>query len=345
VSDSVVSHPVQGNTRSFAVEDGSFWLRHRNAIIAEALRQFPPSGRAWRKLGLIFVPPGNLPWMRSHATNPVPEARGGDIVRVYFSSRDDKNRSHIGWVDLDMSDQPKVIRVADEPLVVPGPRGGFDDSGATMGCLVHAPERTYLYYLGWNLGVTVPWRIAIGLAIREGRDGPFVKHSPAPVLDRSAVDPYSLSYPFVLREGSRWRMWYGTNLHWGEADRDFRYVIRYAESADGIRWNATDRVALDFDGPGEYALARPCVEQIGSAYRMWFCSRGDSYRLGVAVSSDGMTWRRQPLPAGLDVSPEGWDSEMIGYPALIVHKGRRFLFYNGNRFGQTGFGVAVETAE
>ena len=48
----------------------------------------------WRKLGRVFAPDGRKTWMRSHAANPVPEARGGDIVRVYFSSRDDNNRAH-----------------------------------------------------------------------------------------------------------------------------------------------------------------------------------------------------------------------------------------------------------
>jgi SAM-dependent methyltransferase len=47
VSNAVISYPVQGNTHSFAVEDESFWFRHRNAIIAEALRQFPPGGTVY----------------------------------------------------------------------------------------------------------------------------------------------------------------------------------------------------------------------------------------------------------------------------------------------------------
>ena len=45
---------------------------------------------------------------------------------------------------------------------------------------------------------------------------------------------------------------------------------------------------------------------------------------------------------GIDVSEEGWDSEMIAYPFVWEHKGQRYMAYNGNGFGRSGFGYAVE---
>jgi hypothetical protein len=297
---------------------------------------------AWHKLGRVFTPEGSLPWMRSYAANPVAEAQGGDVARVYFSSRDEKNRAHIGWVDVDLSDRPRVVGVAEKPVVAPGPLGGFDDSGASMGCLMAHGDRTLLFYLGWNLGVTVLWRNSIGLAIRERRDGPFEKYSPAPLLDRCAVDPFTVSYPFVLRDGPVWRMWYGSNLRWGAQERDMDHVIKYAESRDGLHWARDGRIALDLQGPQEYALCRPWVEKGDDGYRMWYCHRGDAYRIGCAESRDGQKWQRRP--ADIDVSADGWDAEMIAYPSLFVHNGRRFLFYNGNHYGKTGFGMAVEVS-
>ena len=44
---------------------------------------------------------------------------------------------------------------------------------------------------------------------------------------------------------------------------------------------------------------------------------------------------------GIDVSPYGWDSEMIEYPFIFEHKDRIYMLYNGNGFGKTGFGLAV----
>ena len=39
-----VSYPENGNRRSYSVEDGSFWFRHRNNCIVDAMRCFPPGG-------------------------------------------------------------------------------------------------------------------------------------------------------------------------------------------------------------------------------------------------------------------------------------------------------------
>jgi SAM-dependent methyltransferase len=39
-----VSYPVAGNIWCSQVEEKSYWFKHRNRVIAEALRQFPPKG-------------------------------------------------------------------------------------------------------------------------------------------------------------------------------------------------------------------------------------------------------------------------------------------------------------
>jgi hypothetical protein len=296
----------------------------------------------WRKLGLVFTPDARWEWMRSHAANPVADQLDGDRFRVYFGCRDRHNRSHIGHIDLLLAEPPRVLDVAREPDLAPGAAGLFDDSGTSLGCLVRDGQRRWLYYVGWNLGVTVPWRNSIGLAVSEGPGHPFVKVSRAPILDRNDADPFSLSYPWVLREGPVWRMWYGSNLTWGPKESDLRHVLKCAESADGVHWERPGRVVLDLEGPDEYALCRPCVLRTAEGYRMWFCHRGPAYRIGYAESTDGLAWRRRP--AGIEVSPSGWDSDMLAYPCVIEHAGRSWLLYNGNGFGREGFGLAVSSS-
>src|SRR5438046_1575488 len=91
----------------------------------------------WERLGLVFRPDGSSHWMVSHAANPVPEHLGEDRFRVYFGGRDSANRTSIGFVELDLREPRTILRISDKPVVAPGPRGVFDDSGASMGCLVH----------------------------------------------------------------------------------------------------------------------------------------------------------------------------------------------------------------
>ena len=124
-----------------------------------------------------------------------------------------------------------------------------------------------------------------------------------------------------------------------------RHLIKYAESADGIRWDRKDVVAIDFESPDEYAICKPCVVKDEDRFRMWFCSRGQSYRIRYAESQDGIAWVRMSKSTGIDVSADGWDAEMIEYPCVFDHQGTRYMLYAGNGFGRTGFGLAVSVPE
>jgi hypothetical protein len=195
--------------------------------------------------------------MRSHAANPVAEHIEGDRFRIYFSSRDEKNRSSIAFVEIDLKDPSHILRESDDPVLGPGDLGMFDDCGVSIGCILPVGEKRYLYYMGWHLTVAVPWQNALGLAISDGPGRPFRRVSRFPVVELSEVDPYTISYPWVTLEGGRFRMWYGSNTQWGPVKADMRHLIKYAESADGIHWRRDDVVAVDFDFPGEYARCKP----------------------------------------------------------------------------------------
>ena len=44
--------------------------------------------------------------------------------------------------------------------------------------------------------------------------------------------------------------------------------------------------------------------------------------------------------AGIDVSPDGWDSDMQCYPSTFECDGNIYLLYNGNELRRRGFGAA-----
>ena len=298
----------------------------------------------WTKRGLLFDPArSGAGWLKSHAALPVVDHLEGDLFRIYFSGRDERKRAQVGWFDVEWGAAPRIVRVSPAPVIAPGPLGSFDDSGTTSACLVRAGRRQFQYYSGWNLGVTVPFYFFIGLATSDDGGRTWQKHSAAPVLGRSAIDPYLTASPSVLVENGRWRMWYVSGSRWvmrGEQPQH-DYHIRYAESADGIRWEPTGRICIDYADAAEHAIARPHVVHEHGRYRMWFCCRGSSYRLGYAESTDGLRWERCDAAAGLQPSDAGWDSEMVAYPAVFVHRGVHYMLYNGNGYGKTGIGYAV----
>lgn len=257
-------------------------------------------------------------------------------------------RSNVSWLDIDIRDPTKVLNLSQRPLLTPGALGCFDDSGA-IGCwLVEHEDVEYLYYQGWNRGVTVSFYVAVGIAVRPSGypDYPFKRISEGPILDRCVEEPVFISDPAVMIENGNWRMWYQSGRPWTKhaAQPLPSYDIRYAESTDGKRWNLTGIQSLTFQHSGEVAIARFCpVREIDGSYKAWYSYRSNDwgYRIGFAASTDGMMWTRHDDQAGIECDSSSWEGPMICYPFVFDTELGRMMLYNGGRYGEAGFGVAV----
>ena len=95
----------------------------------------------WTKLGRIFEPGGQAPWIVTHSALPIvdPIDHG---YRVYFCSRDQNGRSQIGYGHLTLDDRPgQLDGISSEPVLRPGSLGAFDDAAARNGLLRACEER------------------------------------------------------------------------------------------------------------------------------------------------------------------------------------------------------------
>src|SRR5215475_11645232 len=281
----------------------------------------------WKKLGRLFDPQGRVARFSSHAALPVMHKKDENLLRVYFSGRDQHNRAEIGFFDLDPRNTPSVKRLSSSPVILRGDLGTFDDSGATSATLVQCDGRLFQFYTGWNLGVTVPFYYGIGLAISDDGGESFRKVSTAPILGRNSTDPLLCASPSVLLENNLWRMWYVSGVRWTieNGQPKHYYHIRYAESHNGLEWRPTGKVCIDFKSPDEHAIGRPCVLHEDDRYRMWYCYRGSKYRIGYAESLDGLEWQRMDENLDLGTSAEGWDSEELAYPFLSRLNGQLWM--------------------
>jgi len=301
------------------------------------------TGEKWIKKGQIYSPQNEYGWMGTYATLPIAEHLAGDRYRIYFSGRDIDMRAHVGYVDIDMKSPRKILTVSKKSIFTPGPPGTFENAGVYFSWITQWNFQKYLYYIGWNQGVDVPFKIAIGLALGDDTKKTFKRYSSGPIIDRGPHDPGFSATCCVLPEKNKLKMWYVSCTGWDNVEGKLRhnYHIKYAESKDGINWNREGIVCIDFKSKDEYAIARPCVVKEDGVYKMWYCYRGDYYRIGYAESSDGRKWTRKDDRYSLDVSKNGWDSEMVAYPYVFDHKGTRYMLYNGNGYGKTGFGYAI----
>jgi hypothetical protein len=241
-----------------------------------------------------------------------------------------------------MNEPQKILRLSEKPVLESGSLGTFDDSGVSPTWIVNHRDRKYMYYLGWNKGSTVRMSELSGLAVSTDNGETFQRVSRAPILERTDREPFGILVACcVLVEGNTWRMWYDSAEEWLNKDLP-RYNIKYAESADGLNWTRRAITSLDYK-PGETAISRASVLKENGVYKMWYCYavRGGPYRMGYGESEDGVRYQRKDEEVGIDVSPSGWDSEMICYPYVFEQKGKKHMLYCGNAYGKTGFGYAV----
>ncbi len=306
---------------------------------------------AWIKKKLIFVPDGKISEMISHASIPFADVHNETTLRIYFSSRNPNGQSIPYSLNLDIRNFSIITPTDIKNLFDLGQLGTFDDNGIMPACVVNYHNKKYLYYIGWNLRGTVPYHLAIGLAISNDGGDTYLKFSKGPVCDRGLDEPFFNTAPFVMIDNGKWRMWYVSCTGWEKINNhpEPLYHIKYAESDDGVVWTKHNIVCIECISHLE-AIGRPCVLIEDGIYKMWYSyrlikdyrtDRNMSYRIGYAESIDGINWLRKDQEVGIERSKAEWDSQMMEYCHVVKIQNKKYMFYNGNGFGASGFGYAV----
>ncbi|MBF0460468.1 MAG: hypothetical protein HQL87_03650 [Magnetococcales bacterium] len=297
----------------------------------------------WEKLGQLYCPQQIHPKLMSHAANPLPVLLRDDLYRVFFSGRDEQNRSSVGFADIDIVQQ-KVMAVHHQPIFEHGPKGSFYSHGVSIGNSYEAGGIRYILFMGWQIPDDGHWRGDVGRLCLAADCCTMSLDRAKPFIGTDSIDPISLSYPWVLRDGESYRMWYGSTMTWVAENNEMVHVIQSAHSRDGHHW-VKDGLAVPYELGIAQAFSRPSVICDADGYHMWFSYRGGqpdkTYRIGYAFSECGKRWTLRLDDTGIDVAESGWDAEMIEYPFVLDHKGHRYMLYNGNGYGKTGFGLAV----
>ena len=285
--------------------------------------------------------------MFSHASNALPISMDDNQIFVFFSTRNVDSKSSVGVFELLLDKETSTIKTqmfSKNELIKYGPKDSFYEAGISVGDYYKCDGRTYLLFMGWQNPPNGHWRGDIGRLIWDFESGDL-HPSPQSVFFGcdSKIDSISLSYPFVLNEDNIFKMWYGSTVSWDSPNGEMIHVINYATSTNGVDWERHG-LAIPYEIGVAQAFSRPTVIKDEMGYHMWFSYRsgdGTPYRIGYAFSADGLNWELRLKDAGIDVSSEGWDSEMVCYPYVFEHSGDRYMLYNGNGYGKTGIGLAI----
>ncbi len=162
----------------------------------------------------------------------------------------------------------------------------------------------------------------------------FVKFSGNPVLTIGAPGSWdfdSVARPYVIFDGSTYRMWYGRacSSPCGES-------VGYATSADGIAW--TKHLGNPVLTPGESwdsgDVQVGSVLYDGSTYRMWYMGTTgfqENHKIGLATSTDGVSWTRHPNNPV--ISSPSW-ATAYSDPYVVLKDGIYWMYFIG--FAQCG---------
>lgn len=296
----------------------------------------------WKKLGVIVAPNPEIYWMATYAGPSFVRTETSEIL-IYVSGRDVENRSRVGLVKAKIEgERHQLLDVSTTPCLNIGEVGLFDENGASYPHLVKHEQQYLMYYVGWVNGGKSRFQNYTGVAV-SGDGLNFQRIKNTPILDRTDLEPFGSGSCCVWHEDGMFHMYYTAFEPWIEipSKNQPRYNLKYATSANGIDWERTQKVVIDFKDVHEHAISKPSLVIERGVYKLWFCCRGKSYRIGYAESSDGINYTRMDDANILEPSSDDWDNEMQEYPHVFDHKGRRYMIYNGNNFGQSGLGIAI----
>lgn len=277
-----------------------------------------------------------------------------DFVRVYFSCRPAREASggyvsYSAYLDLDRTDLFKVLRVAERPVFELGKLGMFDEFGTYPMSVVRRDGRVWAYYAGWTRCESVPFNVAIGVAQSDDDGMTFQKLGEGPVLSYSPYEPFTISGPKIREFNGTYYLFYIAGNSWvvKNGRPEISHKIRMATSEDGLTWSRQN-VDIIPDHWGEHeSQASPDVFYANGRYHMFFCGwvpgtfrESRSRKIGYAWSDDLLTWTRDDSRAGIDVSDDDFDNEMVAYPHVFALDGAVYMLYLGNQVGRYGFGLA-----
>jgi len=257
------------------------------------------------------------------------------VYKMWYSGHDGETY-RIGYA-ISM-DGLKWERYKENPILDLGPKGSWDSGRVAYPMVMKDGD---IYRL-WYHGFSKTFAPSIGYAI--SMDGIHWEKAVAPLLtpgEEGSWDADSIGYPMVVKDGDIYRMWYaGLNDPYGN------WRIGYAESRDGLSWVKLLNPVFDLGERGDwdgFYVSYPMVLKRDNRFFMWYSGvDGNSLRIGLALSDDGIVWNRFGENPILDIGDEGgWDEASVLAPRVLVEGDTYRIWYTGfdrRRVYRIGYG-------
>jgi predicted GH43/DUF377 family glycosyl hydrolase len=271
-----------------------------------------------------------------------------------------EGRNYIFAAQAKAEDGARWQLVRDDPLLAPDPDSKILDHGPSFPWVLPRRDGPWLmYFVAWGSWAPpgeLSNRTCLATSHDEGLTWKVVKEPLLPLGPKGSFDAALTGSVCVLRPAAQeYRMWYTAGERYQRIEGTNRLFVHigYATSPDGITWKRHPTPVLsprlDAVKPYEAVVSKPSVLVVDGIYHMWlssFSMSGRGYRLGYARSRDGIRWDRALGRQILPLTPNDFDSVNQSYPNVIERDNQLWMFYAGDRFGETGIGLAtLKTSE
>lgn len=174
----------------------------------------------------------------------------------------------------------------------------------------------------------------------------WVKNAANPVLTPSSSgwDDFQISSPSVIKAGGNFLLYYE-----GEDSATHTRKIGLATSTDGIAWTKSSPNPILSPGPAgswdSFEVRYPTVHFDGTTFRMWYWGKSSpdstssqsAAMIGLATSSDGVTWTKQANPVfGTAYGGSGY------IPGAVIQNAGGFVMWYGSPFGDIGRATSTD---
>ncbi len=204
-------------------------------------------------------------------------------------------------------------------------------------------------FMMWYTGESATGGLYIdNIGLATSTDGVnWVRYSGNPVLTvgpASAWDHWSVNEPWVIFDGTQYKMWYTGQVWDPYLKRIDSEAVGYATSPDGVHWTK-------YSGNPVFTLSEykwiytPVVVRSGTSYLLYYRGYdGNNPAVnGLATSSDGIVWVSKGL---VNLAKESWDANYVSISSVVIVNGVYLAAYDGamtsSGFSQVGFAKSTD---
>jgi|GEM_PF-2089785 len=91
-----------------------------------------------------------------------------------------------------------------------------------------------------------------------------------------------------------------------------------------------------------FGVIGPRILKVGNVYKMWYTGLGTHRQIGLATSTDGLSWAKpNPNPVLPNGQPGAFDADHVDYASVLFYNNKYWMWYTGYQSGVRKIGLAT----